>query len=123
MSAIAQIKINPGAGEILLRLTAERAQPISGVLSSRDAGHLEPTDAGDPSVVQWVLPPVDALYVVYGVILPPGNLWFAPSYSRALYQGSSLVRGGFDNPRRFSTQKHAEGEWIGPPEALRLIMQ
>jgi hypothetical protein len=120
--AAPQIKIDPRAGDVVLRLQAERAHPIRGVLSSRDVGHLEPSDTGNPSIVEWHLPAEEALYVAYGVILPASDLWFAPAYTRAFYQGGSLLR-GIKNPRRFKTEKHAQGEWIGPPEAFRIVLK
>ena len=68
--------------------------PISGILSSRDLGHLDPTDVGDPSIVQWELPAATGLYVTYGVVLPLKSVWFAPAYSRTLTQGWTVLTGG-----------------------------
>jgi len=108
-------------GALIVRLQAERAQPMQGVISSHDAGEITANDTGDGSLVEWHLPAAPGLYVLYGVITPLNNLWFAPGYSRSIYQGTSLCR-GIDNPRRFSTSKHGE-EWVGPPEAFRVVLQ
>ncbi|HXZ68763.1 MAG TPA: hypothetical protein VEH07_09260 [Alphaproteobacteria bacterium] len=119
--AIGQVKVDPSLGEIVLRLQAERAQPIQGVISSHDSGEIIANDRGDGSIVEWILPAAPGLYVVYGVITPLSNLWFAPGYSRSLLQGSSLCR-GIENPRRFSTSKHGS-EWVGPPEVFKVVLQ
>jgi hypothetical protein len=125
MAAIVKVKINPLGGRVLLTLRAEKAMPIKGVLSSRDVADIEMQESGDPSLVEWLLPPTEGLYVVYGAIVPPNKLWFAPSYVRTIEQGGVPLRssGNFRNPRRVSTEKHAEGEWIGPPEALKIILR
>jgi hypothetical protein len=119
--AISQVKIDPSLGELVLRLQAERAQPIKGVITSHDA-EITASETGDESVVEWILPAAPGLYVVYGVITPLNNLWFAPGYSRTLSQGSSLCR-GIENPRRFGTKKHGDAEWVGPPEVIRIMLQ
>jgi hypothetical protein len=122
MAKILQLTIDPAQGPVTLRLQAERAMPISGILSSRDAGHLDPTDVGDASIVQWELPAATGLYVTYGVILPLKSVWFAPAYSRTLTQGWSVLSGG-TNPQRFTTEQQADGEWVGPPDAFRIVVQ
>lgn len=95
--------------------------PISGILSSRDAGHIDPTDVGDASIVQWELPAATGLYITYGIILPLKSVWFAPAYSRALAQGWIALTGS--NPQRFKTEQQADGEWVGPPDAFRIVVQ
>ena len=121
MAAIA--KIDASQGDITLVLRAERAHPIKGVLSSRDAGHIEPTAVDDESTIVWRLPLTNALYVTYGIVLPLKDVWFAPSYRRLLIQGDVLLHSAIANPRRFRTEQHADGEWVGPPEAFRIVMQ
>jgi hypothetical protein len=123
MAKIAQFVVDPDAGPVTLQLRAERAHPIQGVLSCRDAGHLDPVDVGDASIVQWQLPPRPALYVTYGVILPVKKVWFSPAYNRMLFQLGQMLSGSAANPRSFKTEEHAEGEWVGPPEAFRIVLQ
>ncbi len=123
MAAISQISINPALGAITLMLQAERAMPIQGILSCRDVGHLNPDTVSDPSIVEWELPATTALYVTYGVILPLKSVWFSPAYSRQFFQGGQLLQTGISNPQRFKTAQQADGEWIGPPEAFRIVAQ
>lgn len=117
MAGIAKVAVDARAGDLLLTLRAEKALPIQGVLSSRESGDVHIEETGDPSIVAWVLPPEPALYVVYGAIIPARNLMFAPSYVRSLKQGGINLL----DPRRFKTEKHDDGEWLGPPEAIKII--
>lgn len=123
MAKIAQFRIDPARGSVILRLQAERALPIQGVLSCRDVGHVEASKTDDASVVEWQLPAATALCVGYGIILPLKKVWFAPAYNRLLLQDGEMLHGDAENPRRFKTEQHAEGEWIGPPEAFRLVLK
>ena len=123
MAKIAQFAVDPDAGPVTLQLRAERAHPMQGVLSCRGAGHLDPVDAGDASIVEWDLAPDAALYVTYGIVLPLKKVWFSPKYSRTLIQAGQPLSGAAENPRSFSTEQHAEGEWIGPPEGFRLVLK
>jgi hypothetical protein len=120
MAGFTQWTIDPNQGPLTLRLEAGRALPIKGVLSSRGAGHLEPSNTGDGSVIEWQLPAATGLYVTYGIVLPLQDVWFAPVYRRYLIQNGTNLSGD-TNPRRFKTEKHADGEWVGPPEAFRII--
>jgi hypothetical protein len=119
--AIGQVKIDPSLGGLVLRLQAERAQPIKGVITSHDIAEVGLNDTGDQSVVEWILPAAPGLYVIYGVIIPLSNLRFAPGYLRTLSQGGQRCR-GIENPRRFSTKKHGDAEWVGPPEVIRIMV-
>lgn len=73
--------------------------------------------------MQWQLPPTTALYVTYGVVLPLKSVWFAPRYSRQLSQGGQVLQTGLANPKKFATTQLADGEWMGPPEAFRIVAQ
>ncbi len=115
-------QIDPALGPVTLRLQAERAHAMKGVLSCRDIGHPDPCETDDASVVEWDLPPAAALCVVYGIVLPQKKVWFSPSYTRTLIQGGKQLEPG-ENPRRFKTEQHAEGEWVGPPESFRLVLK
>jgi hypothetical protein len=121
MAAITQITIDPAQGPVTLMLQAERALPMQGVLSCRDVGHIDPLSGGDPSVVEWQLPPTTALYVTYGIVLPLKSVWFAPAYTRQFFQGGQLLNSGAASPRRFKTEQQADGEWVGPPDAFRIV--
>ena len=123
MAAIAQITVDPAQGPITLVLQSERAFPMQAVLSCRDAGHLDPSPSDDQSIVQWQLSPTTNLYVTYGIVLPLKSVWFAPRYSRQILQNGQLLNVSSGNPRRFTTAQQADGEWVGPPEAFRLVAQ
>lgn len=105
-----------GKGEIWIELKASRALPMVGVITSLDQKLVPPDTDSDPSIVLWRLPAENQTYVLYGIVTPTTNLFFAPSYKRVVSQEGAILPGG--EISSFATRKLNAGEWVGPPEVI-----
>ena len=108
-------------GDITIELTARGAVPLEGVLANMKGQLIKPNARTDPSVISWTLN-IETTngFVFYGIATPLGRTLLAPQYERRILQNGEPVKGVAATPLR-KTRKINRGEWVGPPEAIRLV--